>query len=144
MELITWSNYLVDSLEKELDKDMSNKIIENCGRICANECGAIKEVDEMVKSIGTSAGVDSIIERMNFTGIGGGKLQKYGNVITGEYDHCYCPSRKYIASNKYCNCTVGWVKEVFERILKSKITVVLEKSIAWGDEVCKFIITYEA
>lgn len=140
--LKSWTNNLVDALEVELDKGISEKIIENCGRICAKECGAAKEVEEIVKSLGDTVSVDSIIKEMNRTGIGGGKLSKEGNVIIGIYDHCYCPSRKHIKSNIYCRCTQGWVKEIFERVVVKKVDVVLEKSIAWGDEICKFIVTY--
>lgn len=140
--LKSWTNNLVNTLEKELDKGVSEKIIENCGRICANECGATKEVEEIVKSLGNNVSVDSIIEKMNKAKIGGGKLRKDGNVIIGVYEQCYCPSRKHIKSNMYCRCTQGWVKEVFERVLEKKVDVVLEKSIAWGDEICKFIVTY--
>jgi predicted hydrocarbon binding protein len=140
--LKSWTNNLVNTLEKELDKGVSEKIIENCGRICANECGATKEVEEIVKSIRHTVSVDLIIEKMNKAGIGGGKLKKNENSIIGVYEQCYCPSRKHIKSNMYCRCTQGWVKEVFEMVLEKKVDVVLEKSIAWGDEICKFIVTY--
>ena len=140
--LKSWTNNLVNTLELELDKDISEKIIDKCGRICANECGATKEVEEIVRSLGDTVSVDSIIEKMNKAGIGGGKLRKEGNVIVGIYDQCYCPSRKHIKSNIYCRCTQGWVKEVFEKILERKVDVVLENSIAWGDEICKFVVTY--
>jgi predicted hydrocarbon binding protein len=140
--LKSWTNNLVNTLEKELDKGVSEKIIENCGRICANECGATKEVEEIVKSIRHTVSVDLIIEKMNKAGIGGGKLRKNENSIIGVYEQCYCPSRKHIKSNMYCRCTQGWVKEVFEMVLEKKVDVVLEKSIAWGDEICKFIVTY--
>lgn len=140
--LKSWTNNLVNSIELEVDKSMSEKIIENCGRACAKEGGAVKEAEEIVKSLGENASVDSIIEEMNKAGIGGGKLSREGNVIVGVYDQCYCPSRKHIKSNIYCRCTQGWVKEVFERILGKKVDVVLEKSIAWGDNVCKFNVTY--
>jgi Predicted hydrocarbon binding protein (contains V4R domain) len=140
--LKSWTNNLVDTLEKELDKDSSEKIIENCGCICANECGATKEVGEIVKSLGNTVSVDSIGHKMNEAGIGGGKLRKDGNVIIRVYEQCYCSSRKHIKSNIYCRCTQGRVKEVFERALERKVDVALEKSIAWGDEICKFIVTY--
>jgi predicted hydrocarbon binding protein len=140
--LKSWTNNLVNTLETELDKSVSEKIIENCGRICAKECGATKEVEEIIKSLGNTASVDSIIEKMNNAGIAGGKLRKDGNVIVGIYEQCYCPSRKHIKSNLYCKCTQGWVKEVFEMVFDKKVDVVLEKSIAWGDEICKFIVTY--
>lgn len=140
--LKSWTNNLVNTLEKELDKGVSEKIIENCGRICANECGATKEVEEIVKSIRHTVSIDLIIEKMNKAGIGGGKLRKNENSIIGVYEQCYCPSRKHIKSNMYCRCTQGWVKEVFEMVLEKKVDVVLEKSIAWGDEICKFIVTY--
>lgn len=138
----SWVNNLVNTLEKELDKEVSDKIIENCGRICANECGATKDVKEIVKFLGHNFNIDSIIEKMNAAGIGGGKLERKENTIIGVYEQCYCPSREHINSNIYCRCTQGWLKEVFEKILEKKVNVNLEKSIAWGDEICKFIVTF--
>ena len=66
-----------------------------------------KKIEEIVRSLGDTVSVDSIIEKMNKAGIGGGKLRKEGNVIVGIYDQCYCPSRKHIKSNIYCRCTRG-------------------------------------
>jgi len=140
--LKSWTNNLINSLEKELDKEVSEKIIENCGRICANECGATKEVEELIKSIGNTASIDSIIEKMNEVGIGGGMLKREGNVIIAVYEQCYCPSRKHIESGLYCRCTQGWAKEVFEKVLGKNVDVVLEKAIGWGDEICKFTARY--
>ena len=137
-----WTNNLVNTLKKELNKDLSERIIENCGRICANECGATKEVEEIIKSLGDNASIDAIIESMN-KGFCEGRLKKEGNTVIGIYNQCYCPSRKSVQSGLYCKCTQGWAKEVFEKALGKKVDVVLEKSIAWGDEICKYVVTYK-
>lgn len=140
-KLKSWTNNLVNSLEKQLDKEVSVKLIESCGRICANECGATKKVDEILKSLVDTASIDTIIEKMNKE-LCGGNLRKEGNTIILIYEHCYCPHRKHIESDLYCMCTQGWAKEVFEKALGEKVNVVLEKSLAWGDEVCKIVVTY--
>ncbi|WP_297423868.1 DUF6144 family protein [Clostridium sp.] len=139
--LKSWTNNLVDTLEKELGKELSEKVIENCGRICANECGAMKEVEEIIKSLGDTDSVDIIIEKMN-KGFCEGRLRKEGNTITIVYKQCNCPNRKHVESNSYCMCTRGWAKEVFEKVIGKDVDVVLEEAIAWGDESCKVIITY--
>ncbi|WP_105619862.1 DUF6144 family protein [Vallitalea okinawensis] len=137
-----WINNLMNSLESETEKELSNKIIENCGRVCAKECGATNEVKKIITSLNDHNDIDIILERMNLAGIGGGKLHRIDNHIYGIYETCYCPSRNLINNTSFCNCTKGWLKEVFEDILGKTIDVKLEQTIAQGDSMCKFQISY--
>lgn len=137
-----WVNTLLQSIESEVDADKGIKIIEYCGRACANDCGALKEVSELKSKIKDNTDVDLLINEMNKAEIGGGQLKRDGNIIYVIYKKCYCPSRKDISSQIYCNCTKGWVKAVFETVLEKAVDVNLEKAIAWGDEYCKIVIKY--
>lgn len=137
-----WINTLLHSIESEVNPEIGIKIIENCGRACANDCGVLKEVNELKCKIKNKPDLDLLINEMNKGGIGGGQLKREGNTIYGVYKKCYCPSRKEISSQIYCNCTKGWAKSVFEIALERPVDVKLEKSIAWGDECCKFVIKF--
>lgn len=58
-----------------------------------------------------------------------------------EYEKCYCPLvRDYHEklSVTFCNCSRGWLKELFESELEKPVQVKLEKSIKRGDEICRF------
>jgi predicted hydrocarbon binding protein len=43
----------------------------------------------------------------------------------------------------FCFCSRGWVKAIFEALLKRPVRVELEKAIGFGDEVCKYNVNYQ-
>lgn len=137
-----WVNNLLNSLEVQVDKEISKKVIEKCGRICANECGAITEVEEIKRSLNGNKDIDIILERMNQKEIGGGNLKRENQTIYGIYEKCYCPSRNLIDNKNYCSCTLGWTKEVFEKVLEKPVQTTLLQSIARGDKICMISIKY--
>jgi predicted hydrocarbon binding protein len=59
-------------------------------------------------------------------------------------DRCYCPLvRNYegILSPSFCNCSVGWIKELFETALKKSVKVEKMGTVKQGNKQCKFKIT---
>lgn len=68
--------------------------------------------------------------------------EKKGTYIV--YPQCYCARVKKIPQGQmpavYCNCSVGWVKELFEGAVGRPVDVTLEKSIIAGDDECRFRI----
>lgn len=137
-----WTNNFLETFEKEVENKLAVKIIEKNGSICAKDCGAISEVEKIIESIEDKNNIDTIIKKLNESRIGGGNLIRKGKVIIGTYDECYCPTRKLVKSNIYCNCTVGWAKEVFRKILGDEIEVELVKSIYFGDNNCEYRIKF--
>jgi predicted hydrocarbon binding protein len=68
-------------------------------------------------------------------------LKLDGNRIHVEYEKCYCPLvRDYHEKLPvtFCNCSRGWLKELFESALEKPVEVKLEKSIKRGDKTCRF------
>jgi len=68
-------------------------------------------------------------------------LKLDGNKIHVEYEKCYCPLVRDChekLSATFCNCSHGWLKELFESALEKPVKVKLEKSIKNGDKICKF------
>lgn len=79
-----------------------------------------------------------------------------GNVIYSQYmssaetglaspeNHCLCPmveSNPAGLSPTYCNCSLGYVKEMHEQMFKKPLNVELVSSVLRGDKRCKFKIT---
>ena len=87
--------------------------------------------------------IDGILNLMNQKGIGGGKLHREDNVITGLYGmECTCPVRgKEITSPVFCYCTTRWAKEIFETALERPVEVELVKARGRGDKVCEYKVT---
>jgi len=68
-------------------------------------------------------------------------LKLDGNKVYVEYEKCYCPlvrDYKETLPATFCNCSRGWLKELFESALEKPVEVKLEKSIKRGDEICRF------
>jgi len=71
-------------------------------------------------------------------------LQREGENIYVVYDKCYCPLGRALLKDypgqlsSYCNCSRGWIREMFESALKRPVEVELEKSIIQGDNLCRF------
>jgi hypothetical protein len=74
-------------------------------------------------------------------------LHREGENLYIVYKKCYCPLGRALLKDypgqlsSYCNCSRGWIKEMFEYALKKPVKVELEKSIVHGDNLCRFRIT---
>ena len=57
---------------------------------------------------------------------------------------CFCPViRNYLEDyipREYCFCSAGWFRRQWEITLSKPVKVDLDKSVAQGDDVCRFII----
>ena len=136
-----WTNDLLKTMEEQLPEEKLINIIESCGKICASTCGVFKEIDKLPQELGTT-NIEELIKTLNVNNIAGGNLSLIDGKIVGHYNTCYCPTRKLIESEHYCNCTKGWAKTVFEKILDQPVSVELTKTIHKGDKKCEFIITF--
>jgi hypothetical protein len=46
-------------------------------------------------------------------------------------------------SPTWCNCSVGWVKALFEGATGRSVGVILEKSVIKGDDGCRLMVVFE-
>ncbi len=63
------------------------------------------------------------------------------DVVISFYDRCYCPLVKgYVGkvSPSFCNCSVGWIRELFETALKKPVKVEKIGTIKQGNKQCRF------
>jgi hypothetical protein len=124
-------------LDEHADKEVLEKVLEQCGRQCQS-VGFIKKARSIYEK---SENVDEFIENL-------GKVYKHlrreGDGVYLVYPKCYCTMVNKIPSGKlaavYCNCSRGWAKALFEGALKKPVEVKLLKSIKRGDKECRFKI----
>jgi predicted hydrocarbon binding protein len=129
-----WINSLMQSLDAQVDEETRAKILENCGRNCISR-SFIAKAQALKKN---AKDMDDFLENLGRTWK---HLQRKGEAVYVMYDKCYCPlvrDHKDKLSPTFCNCSRGWIKELFESILNKPIEVKLEKSIKQGDEICRF------
>jgi len=136
-----WWKGAIERLEKLVGKEISIKIMEICGRKC---CGPThrKHVKQFMSE---SKSIEEFLDKLNKRGIGGGRFKlEDKNTIVGGYDKCYCgqvkQTKEPFSTGTYCQCGVGWIKQLFESALEKPVDVELAQSIITGAESCEFVI----
>ena len=141
-----WVKRFFDVFDKNLDDGKKKEIMENCGKICFQG----SQVDKKVNPVD----VDVLIEWINkATGEIAAKRDR--NVVDFHYvanprglkvadGYCLCPlveSGPEGLSGTYCDCSVGYVKEMFQMYTGRAATVDLLESLKRGGKTCRFRIT---
>lgn len=130
-----WIASLMKNLDEQFDEETRLKLMESCGRNCARR-GAIRlaesckgDVEKMVNILAEHLGKENnSIE---------------GNTVKVGYDKCLCelvaegPER---LSDTFCNCSRGWLLEMFETAAGKPVSVELLQSIKRGSSSCRFIV----
>ncbi|MFO8036703.1 MAG: DUF6144 family protein [Anaerolineales bacterium] len=136
-----WVRHMIARLEKMVGEKTSLKIMEACGRKC---CGLTtrKNAEKFMRE---SDSLEQFVATLNEHGIGGGRLRitQKGD-ITGGYDHCYCGLVKHTTepfpTKTYCQCSVGWYKQLFETGLDRPVDVQIIQSLITCANSCEFMI----
>lgn len=135
----TWIACLIGGLDEYVDEEKRVKVLERCGRQCQSKSFIKKAKDIYEKS-------DNIGEFLDNFGQVYKHLHREGHEAYIVYPKCYCSYVNKIAPGKlsatYCNCSLGWTKELFEGALGRPVEVIMEESIVKGDKQCKFRIIF--
>jgi predicted hydrocarbon binding protein len=132
-----WITCLITGLNEHVDEKTRALILEQCGRQCQSS-NFIKKARNIYQK---SKNIEEFLDKL-------GKiikhLHKEGDKVYLIYPKCYCSQVNKIPKGKlsatYCNCSRGWAKALFEGALGKSVEVIMEKSIASGDNQCKFRI----
>ncbi|MCP4727005.1 MAG: hypothetical protein GY863_18340 [bacterium] len=130
-----WIKSFLKNLDEQFDEKTRINLLESCGRDCAKR-GAIQLANSCKGDL--KKFVDTLAN----------SLGKENNYIDGDsvhlgYSKCLChlvdkgPER---LSDTWCNCSRGWVLEMFETVTGKKVKVELISSIKRGHDSCNFII----
>jgi predicted hydrocarbon binding protein len=106
-------------------------------------CFSTWVLDSAREHLENAADLDDLLTRLNRAHIGGGRLERDGDTITGSYASCPCPlvnAAQAPISATYCECSCGWYQELFETFLGRPVQVGLVDSITHGAENCSFVI----
>jgi hypothetical protein len=140
-EKADWWNKAMQRLEKLVKKPTAVKVMGNCGRKC---CGLTyrKRANQFMSE---SKSIGEFLDKLNKSWPAGVKFElKDENTIIQIYERCYCgqvkQTKESFPINTYCQCGVGWVKQLFESALGKSVKVDLKQSIICGGKSCEFII----
>ena len=109
------------------------RTIDRCGRRCVPRSFVSRAKDCNSKSKDVKDFLDRLTKIWHH-------LQTEGEDVFVVYEKCYCPlvkdyDQKLLPS--FCNCSRGWIKELFESTLGKPVDVKLQKSIRRGDNIRK-------
>jgi len=134
-----WLEAVTASLETQTDEDTRAMILESCGRACARLTAASKEA-KAIKRNGKR--IDELLDKLSQRTSGQLEWRRDGETVHVTYKKCFCPLRTegQVKSPTFCNCSAGWLKEIFETASGKPAKVKLEQAMGRGDPVCKFVI----
>ena len=131
-----WIRDFLENLDERFDVKTRVAFLETCGRDCARR-GALTMAEsckgDLDKFIGLMAGH-----------LGPENAVRDGRTVRFGYAKCYCPMVADIASkipDTWCNCSRGWIMEMFERVTGKPVHVEMLQSVKRGDPTCEFKIT---
>jgi len=131
-----WIAALMDNLDAQVDEQTRTSVLENCGRACIPR-------SFVEKAVACRRRTEDLDGFLNELGKMWSHLRRDGDRVYVIYDACYCSLVKGYPgqlSPIFCNCSRGWIKELFEKALERHVEVELEQSIKQGDPVCKFLV----
>jgi len=147
----TWIKRFINNIDQELDEQTAKRLMELNGKACylgSLEHRKIKPSDipkqtpeEMVQNINKYAGEDAAELKDNVIEF---RYVKNPKGLKVEDGYCLCPiveNGPAGLSGTYCNCSVGYEKEMFSLYLKSEVDVELLESLKKGGKTCRFKIT---
>jgi len=123
------------SLEKAAD-GKTRVTLESCGRACAHHGRFVKHARTIRES---RRKIDELLDQLSRQTKGEVVWQRDGDSIQVVYKRCFCPLRGagLVQSSTFCNCSAGWLREVFETASGRPARVEIHETIGRGGPVCK-------
>lgn len=138
-----WVQRLLDNMDTMLDPRTRSGLMQACGRACYTQAFGVAPDDKPAPEA---------LERF----LEGGKdsgVRREGDFVYFQYDNvnpqgigipdgvCLCPfveSGPEHLSATYCQCSAGYVRELFERITGTPVAVEVLESVRTGGKLCRF------
>ncbi len=136
---------ILRALEDE-DREVRNRLMIACGKECANlPCPPKWDVslDIAHDIISKTDDVTKRIELLNQSVPWCADWVMENDWIVSECTTCGCllvQNGIVDASPLWCQCSMGWVKSIFEIIFQSPVQVMLTSAIGQGDKTCKYLV----
>ena len=132
-----WILSLMKNMEEQFLPDLRIRLMESCGRDCARRSSIYPTKTEGNDPVSFANTLKRYIGKENVTIEDG--------MIRLQYDTCFCPlvsKGPDSLPESYCHCSVGWLKEMFEKASGEPVGVELIQSIKRGAPSCQFIIRW--
>lgn len=136
---IEWIKRVVEGIDEQTDEATCAKILERCGRDCTPESliEKARRIYRKRKDVGAFlAEFSEVFEA----------IQVEDDAIYVVYPRCFCEQIAGVAPEEvpdaYCNCSRGWIMELFERATGQRVEVMPLETIVRGDDRCRFSVRF--
>lgn len=145
-----WVVRLIENMDEMVDQETRTRLMKACGRGCfiqafgvAGEKKPHPKVLENFLQYWQRKGEKEIRREGNiiYYQYGNSHVSPYG--ISVEDGLCLCPlveSLDKSLSKTYCQCSAGYVKELFQRLVGKPVEVEVLESLRSGGKICRFKI----
>jgi hypothetical protein len=150
-EFAAWVKGALERMNRILDEKTKDRIMEERGRNCARVNPAT--LHRVMTRRSKYKSVDEFIEAEKNKLLPGMRLEKEGKILYQYYlprslarpMRCFCSllrelPEKETVSRTYCQCSLGFVKEMWERLLAKPVRVDVVATAVTGARECKFKI----
>lgn len=130
-----WILDAVKGLDREMSQDACARVLEQCGRSCLP--AGLREMAEAIgnKSETPSEAIEQLAKKIDV-------MRIEDDAIYMEYPECYCEHLQGVPAadtpDVFCQCSIGWIKELFEAATGRSVNVTLEESVVRGGSRCRF------
>ncbi len=143
---------IISQLDAQLDEASRTKIMEACGRACytgahgprpAAQPGP-QDVEKFLDGMRKYLGKDGVQQQGSQTIVYFRYTSNPQGLKTAD-GYCLCPifeNAPKDVSPTFCNCSLGYVKEIFERRTGKPVTVQLTNSVLRGGKTCEFTVRF--
>ncbi|MEZ4813237.1 MAG: hypothetical protein R2883_07180 [Caldisericia bacterium] len=150
-----WIKGVTSKLEKTTDKDCHYQVISKCAHIfpvdlikkARRQFESNPDVDNLITFMKKESGWYGNIERDGdkvITWKNPANPKQYAVAKTKEEKinaYCFCPIVKFDPNKipySFCNCSAGWVRQLWEGVFETSIQVNVDETIISGAERCSF------
>lgn len=151
---LAWIQNIVDNIDQCFDSDTKKKLMGMCGKACYNRAFGVapdrKPSEEAYKKYIESLKQDNndyTEDEKSITIIfnwGKDHQNPWGLIMSDGY--CMCPivePNEVKISGTFCQCSAGYVKEIFERSTGKAVTVEVISSLKTGGDDCIFKVVID-
>ena len=143
----------MQQLDSKVDQSTREAIMESCGKACyegahgkrSAEKRTPEQVEKFLVGMRKYVGADNVRQSGDETLIYFRYTANPQGLKTSD-GYCLCPiledAPKDI-SPTYCHCSVGYVKEIFERGLGKPARVEVTETVLRGGKSCRFTVSFK-
>jgi predicted hydrocarbon binding protein len=141
---------LIAQMDQKLDKATRDEIMESCGRLCHDGAHpgpkqpTPEEAAKFLEGISKYVGKENIRQAGNETVMCFKYTQNPRGLKVAD-GYCLCPILEDApkdVSATYCQCSVGYVRAIFEQGLGKPAKVELTESVLRGGKGCSFTVRF--